>query len=83
MEANFVLGDDMLSAFDKALSTERSPAGRSALEMIKENAQISRTQRLPYCQDTGFVICFADVGQDVHITGGFLEDAINDGVRKG
>jgi len=83
MEANFVLGDDMLNAFDKALSKERSPAGRSALEMIKENAQISRTQRLPYCQDTGFVICFADIGQDVHITGGFMEDAINEGVRRG
>lgn len=83
MEANYNLGDDMLAAFDKALAKERSAAGRDVLEMFKENAQIARTQRLPYCQDTGFVICFVDLGQDVHIAGGLLEDAINDGVRHG
>jgi fumarate hydratase subunit alpha len=83
MEANYNLGDDMLAAFDKALAKERSAAGRGVLEMFKENAQIARTQRLPYCQDTGFVICFVDLGQDVHIAGGLLEDAINDGVRRG
>src|SRR5207248_4306186 len=77
------LGDDMLAAFDKALTQERSAAGRGVLEMFKENAQIARSQRLPYCQDTGFVICFADIGQDVHITGGLLEDAVNEGVRRG
>ncbi len=83
MEANYNLGDDMLAAFDKALAKERSAAGRGVLEMFKENAQIARTQRLPYCQDTGFVICFVDLGQDVHIASGLLEDAINDGVRRG
>ena len=83
MEANYNLGPDMLAAFDRAARTERSPAGRDVLAMLKENAQIARTERLPYCQDTGFVICFADVGQDVHIGGGLLEDAINEGVRRG
>jgi fumarate hydratase subunit alpha len=83
MEANYNLGDDMLAAFDKALLKERSAAGRGVLEMFKENAQIARAQRLPYCQDTGFVICFVDLGQDVHIRGGLLEDAINEGVRRG
>ena len=83
MEANYHLGVDMLAAFDRALKTERSPAGREVLSMLKENARIARTERLPYCQDTGFVICFADVGQDLHINGGLLEDAINAGVRCG
>ena len=82
-DANVVLGDDMLRAFDRALRTERSPAGRQALEMIRENARIARTERLPYCQDTGFLICFAELGQDVHVTGGLLTDAIDEGVRQG
>ncbi|HWP35722.1 MAG TPA: fumarate hydratase [Thermodesulfobacteriota bacterium] len=83
MDANYNLGDDMLRAFDRALARERSPAGRDVLLMLKENARIARTERLPYCQDTGFVVVFADVGQDVHVTGGLLEDAINEGVRQG
>ena len=83
MAANYHLGADMLAAFDRAVQTESSPAGREALTMLKENARIARTERLPYCQDTGFVICFADIGQDLHITGGLLEDAINEGVRRG
>ena len=83
MDANYHLGADMLAEFDRAVQTERSPAGREALTMLKENARIARTERLPYCQDTGFVICFADIGQDLHITGGLLEDAINEGVRRG
>lgn len=82
-EANLELGEDMLRAFDRALATERSPAGRQVLEMIKENARIARTERLPYCQDTGFLICFVELGQDVHLTGGLLQDAIDEGVRQG
>ncbi len=82
-EANLVLGDDMLRAFDRALGRERSPAGREVLEMIRENARIARTERLPYCQDTGFLICFAELGQDVHLVGGLLADAIDEGVRQG
>jgi len=83
MEANYNLGVDMLAAFDRALRKERSPAGRDVLVLLKENAQLARTQRIPYCQDTGFVICFADIGQDVHIVGGDFEAAINEGVRRG
>ncbi len=82
-EANLVLGEDMLRAFDRALTTERSPAGRQVLEMIRENARIARAERLPYCQDTGFVICFVELGQDVHVTGGLLTAAIDEGVRQG
>lgn len=83
MEANYNLNDDVLAAFEKALARERSAAGCGVLEMFKKNAKIARTQHLPYCQDTGFVVCFVDIGQEIHITGGLLEDAINEGVRCG
>jgi fumarate hydratase subunit alpha len=83
MEANYDLEPDMLRAFDHALTTERSPAGRQVLQLLKENAQLAKTKKIPYCQDTGFVVCFVELGQDVHVTGGLLNDAINEGVRQG
>jgi fumarate hydratase subunit alpha len=83
MEANYELEPDMLRAFDRALTSERSPAGRQVLQMLKDNAQLARTRLIPYCQDTGFVVCFIELGQDVHITGGLLDDAVNEGVRQG
>jgi fumarate hydratase subunit alpha len=83
MEANVSLEPDVLRAFDKALGTERSPAGRQVLQILKDNAELARTKRIPYCQDTGMVVCFVELGQDVHVTGGGLEDAINEGVRQG
>src|SRR5499425_3690233 len=83
MSANVELEPDMLRAFDKALATERSPAGKQVLQILKDNAQMARTRRIPYCQDTGFAVCFVELGQDVHVTGGGLYDAINEGVRQG
>ncbi len=83
VEANYELEPDMLRAFDRALGTERSAAGKQVLQMLKENAELARTQRIPYCQDTGFVVCFVELGQEVHIAGGLLGDAINEGVRQG
>jgi fumarate hydratase subunit alpha len=83
MEANYEIEPDMLRAFDRALGTERSPAGRQVLQILKDNAELARTKRIPYCQDTGMVVCFVEVGQDVHVTGGLLTDAINEGVRQG
>ncbi|MEX2148043.1 MAG: fumarate hydratase [Candidatus Rokuibacteriota bacterium] len=83
MEANWNLEPDMLRAFDRALTTERSPAGKQVLQILKDNAEKARTRRIPYCQDTGFVVCFVELGQDVHVTGGALYDAINEGVRQG
>jgi fumarate hydratase subunit alpha len=73
----------MLRAFDRALQTERSAAGQQVLQILKDNAQLARTKRIPYCQDTGMVVCFAELGQDVHVTGGGLNDAINAGVSQG
>jgi len=83
MEANVSLEPDVLLAFDRALGTERSPAGKQVLQILKDNAELARTKRIPYCQDTGMVVCFVELGQDVHVTGGGLEDAINEGVRQG
>ena len=83
MEANYDLEPDMLRAFDRALATERSPAGSQVLQILQDNARLARTKHIPYCQDTGFVVCFVEVGQDVHVSGGGLVDAINEGVRQG
>jgi fumarate hydratase subunit alpha len=83
MDANLELEPDMLRAFDRALATERSPAGRQVLQTLKQNAEMARTRRIPYCQDTGFVVCFVELGQDAHVTGGALDAAINEGVRQG
>jgi fumarate hydratase subunit alpha len=83
MEANYSLEPDMLRAFAGALQTERSPAGRQVLQILQQNAELARTKKIPYCQDTGFVVCFLELGQDVHVTGGGLSDAVNEGVRQG
>ncbi|OGL00110.1 MAG: fumarate hydratase, partial [Candidatus Rokubacteria bacterium RIFCSPHIGHO2_12_FULL_73_22] len=83
MEANWSLEPDVLRAFDRALGTERSPAGQQVLQILKQNAAMAREQRIPYCQDTGFVVCFVELGQDVHVTGGALDAAINQGVSQG
>jgi fumarate hydratase subunit alpha len=83
MEANYDLEPDMRRAFDRALRVERSPAGKQVLQILKDNAELARTRKIPYCQDTGMVVCFADLGQDVHVTGGSLTDAINAGVSQG
>src|ERR1041384_6688846 len=83
MEANYDLEPDVLRAFDRALGAERSPAGRQVLQILKDNAELARTKKIPYCQDTGFVVCFVELGQDVHVTGGGLEAAINEGIRQG
>ena len=83
MEANYSLEPDMLRAFAGALEKERSPAGRQVLQILQQNAELARTKKIPYCQDTGFVVCFLELGQDVHVTGGGLYEAINEGVRQG
>ena len=63
MEANYSLEPDMLRAFAGALEKERSPAGRQVLQILQQNAELARTKRIPYCQDTGFVVCFLELGQ--------------------
>jgi fumarate hydratase subunit alpha len=83
VEANVVLGKDVLDAFASYRDAEASEAGRDVLCQLIENAAISKETRMPLCQDTGFAVVFLDVGQDVHLTGGDLSAAVNEGVRRG
>jgi fumarate hydratase subunit alpha len=81
--ANYDLPSDVYGALVAAKKTEESPVGREVLAQLVENADIAAADRVPICQDTGFAVLFADVGQDVHLTGGDFEQAINEGVRQG
>src|SRR5690625_2952940 len=82
-EANFDLGEDVVNAFKESVKTETSEAGRSILNQLIENADIATSNRVPMCQDTGVSVFIVKLGQDCHITGGGLYDAINEGVRTG
>ena len=82
-EANFALGEDVLSALKQAEQTEESPLGREVLSQLIDNAKIARKERLPLCQDCGTAVVFLEIGQDVHITGGDLYAAVEEGVRQG
>lgn len=83
IEANHFLADDMKQALSRAKESEESPLGRQILEQLQENLQIAGNDMIPICQDTGMAVIFMEIGQDVHFTGGILEDAINEGVRRG
>lgn len=83
MDACVNLGPDMVRALDRARKTEKSPLGLAVLNEIVENAELARAERIPMCQDTGTAVFFVDVGQDAHVVGGLLADAINEGVRRG
>jgi len=82
-QANFELGEDVLSALKEALKKEESPLARDVLDKLIENARIAQEDRLPLCQDCGTTIIFLEVGQDVHITGGDLYTSVAEGVRQG
>lgn len=82
-EANYYIGEDVLTAIQSALEKESSPTGQDVLKQLLENYQIARQEDVPMCQDTGVAVVFLDLGQDVHVEGGYLYDAVNDGVRKG
>jgi len=83
MKANTDLGEDVLQAFDRAMGKEESPLGVEILKELKENARIAKEEKVPICQDTGFAILFIELGQDVHLVGGNLNEAIQEGVRQG
>ena len=83
MKANADLGEDVLQAFDRAMGTEESPLAVEILKELKENARIAREEKVPICQDTGFAVTFVEIGQDVHLVGGNLNEAIQEGVRQG
>lgn len=82
IEANTDLGQDVVCALQGALVREESPLGRQVLEKIIDNAEIARREKMPICQDTGLAVLFIEIGQDVHIIGGDLRAAIEEGVRQ-
>ena len=83
IEANHFLAPDMERVFKKAKENEESKLGCQILEQLDENLKIAAEDMIPICQDTGMAVVFVKIGQDVHITGANIEDAINEGVRQG
>lgn len=82
-EANFYLGSEEKAALGRAMEVEQAPVAKSALGQLLENARIAAEERIPICQDTGTAVVFVELGQDVHVVGGSLTEAINEGVRRG
>ena len=83
IEANHFLAPDMEQAFRRAVEAEESPLGRQILGQLQENLEIAGKDMIPICQDTGMAVVFLNIGQEVHITGGDLTEAVNEGVRQG
>ena len=83
IEANHFLTDDMKNVFENAVKNEESALGRQVLGQLEENLKVAGEDMIPICQDTGMAVVFINVGQDVHLTGGDITDAINEGVRRG
>ena len=82
-EAAYYLPDDVYEALKRGREAEESPVGRDVLDQIIRNAEIAKAEDRPICQDTGMTIVFLEIGQDLHIAGGDLEEAVNAGVAKG
>jgi fumarate hydratase subunit alpha len=83
MQTNYNLGDAEVEYISKMIDVEESPTGKEILNMLIENARIAREEQIPICQDTGFAVIFVELGQDVHLVGGDLNEALADGVRRG
>ena len=83
IKVNHFLSEDMDNALKKATENEKSNLGKKILEQLQENLKIAGEDMIPICQDTGMAVLFVEVGQDVHVADGLIEDAINEGVRQG
>ncbi|MCI5902632.1 MAG: fumarate hydratase [Blautia sp.] len=83
IQATHFLSEDMKKAIDRAEQEEQNPLGKQILGQLQENLKIAGEEMIPICQDTGMAVIFLEIGQEVHFTGGSLEDAINEGVRRG
>lgn len=83
IEANHYLTEDMEQALNHATETEKAPLGKQILCQLRDNLRIASEDMIPICQDTGMAVFFIEVGQDVHVEGGLLTDAVNEGVRQG
>ncbi len=80
---NHELSDDVSSALRRAAERETSETGRSVLSMLEENLDVAKEKRIPICQDTGMAVVFLEIGQEVSLVGGYVEDAVNEGVSRG
>ena len=83
IDANYDSSQNVVDTLEKAIDKEESPVGKEVLRELIKNANLARDEHIPICQDTGLAVTFIEVGQDVHITGGSLVDAVNEGVRRG
>ena len=83
IQATHFLSEDMSAAMNHAIETEESELGKMVLKQLEDNLKIAGEEMIPICQDTGMAILFVEIGQDVHIVDGFVENAINEGVRRG
>ena len=83
VDANYTLGDDLITSLKSALDKEESPLGREVITQLLENAEIGKNEQVPVCQDTGYAVVFVEIGQEVIINGQSLYEAINEGVRRG
>ena len=83
ISVNYELSDDMKQVLNDAHKKEESPLGKQILGELQKNLDIAKNDQIPICQDTGMAVIFLEIGQDVHLTGGSLEDAVNEGVRQG
>ncbi len=83
IEANLQLSEDVRAAIDQAADTEESPVGKNVLAQLQQNMEIAVNEDIPICQDTGMAVVFLKIGQDLHIEGMNLEDAVNEGIRRG
>lgn len=83
VEANTLLGVDIVSTFQSCLKSETSATGRDILNQLLENAALARESGVPLCQDTGLAVVFLEIGQDLHVGGGDLREAVHEGVRRG
>ena len=83
IKVNHFLAPDMDRAMKDALESERSPLGKQILSQLQDNLRIAGEEMIPICQDTGMAVLFVEIGQDVHFEGMLLEDALNEGVRRG
>ncbi len=83
IESNYILSDDIKGSIIDAASAEKGQTGKKILEQLKKNMDIAENENIPVCQDTGMAVVFLEIGQDVHIEGCAIEDAVNEGIRQG
>lgn len=83
IDANYDLSQNVMDTLEMSIGKEESPVGKEVLRELIKNANVAKEEHIPICQDTGLAVTFIEVGQDVHITGGSLVDAVNEGVKRG